>query len=235
MKSAQYFYDSIFPSLVMSVLLGISPIFIKTHGNYKILCTTKCLYFINILYTIIFFILVLRTVSETRSNVMSNSYYGQNKVSNIGISFVFISGIIYVFIIYICGLFRTESIKQTLERFAKIDRKLEKLGQQFEYNKSIIYQIATQFAAIVVICFITAVQYVNIHLEHFRVLSNTTWVVFIFPAVVVNVFENQFTYTILLIFQRFRMINQRLKSIAVSPSSGKKYSILNFIYFLDLL
>lgn len=228
MSKAQYFFDSILPAICASLACGIFPIFISNSHETKTVYTNKYLYCVNVGFLLFFGSMVLNTVKEARSNIMSNNYYEKNRVSNIGIGFVFAGGMIYVTIIYIRGFTRTESVKNTLIKFYNIDRILEKIGANINYSYSIAYQIGTQFPTLVLIAIITYMQKENIHREKFRELSTSTWIVFIFPAVCVNIFENQFAYVVLLIYQRFKLINNELKALRTSKFLYKEFKKPNY-------
>ncbi|KAF5292299.1 hypothetical protein FQA39_LY03333 [Lamprigera yunnana] len=165
-------------------------------------------------------------INDARSKVMSNKYYKSNKVSSVGIGFMFTGGITFLYTIYISCISNAKIIKNSITKISEIDRILEKLDQDLKYVQSIIYQILTQFIPFVIIFMNAMMQTQNIRRERFQPLSTATLFVFVYPAVVINVFQNHYAYTILLVKQRFAMINEQLMNINLSIYPNKKISII---------
>lgn len=222
------FYCSIFPSAFIALLMGFSPMFIKSVNNRYSLQTSKYLYIINITYQVVFTLLILRTINDSQKSVMSNNYYQKNRVSNIGIAFVFVGGVSSFYTIYIFGFAKTESIKCTINRFADVDKTLQKLGLTMGYLKSFMYQCITQVFIIIFVSTISALQRENIHREHLREISLITWILLIYPVVLIAVLQNHFSCTVLLIYYRFKLINKLLRNM-----NTKSTIVLNKVKILQ--
>ncbi|XP_031327669.1 putative gustatory receptor 28a [Photinus pyralis] len=213
MQGADYFFNAISPTVSLTCVLGICPVFIGYKEKRPVLYTHKYLYYISVAFVLFYSFLLLQTISETRSKMMSNNFYQSNKVSNVGIAFEFFASVTYFYSTYFSCVLKADSLKNTIMKIHKVDVVLERMGQDLRYKQMIFYQLATQLPPLLTIIVNAYMQNQNIKREGFRPISLSTWFIFVFPVYVVNIFEYQFSYIVLLVHSRFAMLNSQLRKL----------------------
>uniref|UniRef100_A0A1Y1MXM8 Gustatory receptor n=1 Tax=Photinus pyralis TaxID=7054 RepID=A0A1Y1MXM8_PHOPY len=208
MAGAKHFFSAISPTVCLTCILGICPVFINYRGNA--LFTHKYLYCVSIGFVLFYSAVLVRTANETRKSILSNSYYNSNKVSNIGIAFEFFGCVTYFYSTHLACLFKANAMKNTIMKLYKVDLTLARFGQDLKYKRMVLYQLTTQLPPIVVMTLNAIVQSENIKREGFLPLSPLIWLLFVYPIAVVNIFENQFSYIVLFVHRRFLMLNEQL-------------------------
>lgn len=177
--------------------------------------TSKPLHIITVTFMVLYALVLIFSMTEKRGSteVVSGKYYQSSKVSSIGLTFEFLGGIVFLYTIYTCSFFKINDVHRTLENLDKTDSQLKSLGQKFNYKREVYYQLAILAIGLLLILVISSLQRHNIYREHLVPLSPIIWTVLIFPLVVLNVMDCQFSFTVLAICDRFKKINYQLASL----------------------
>lgn len=209
------FYTSASMIIIVSMILGIFPMYLTKHKKNLDVKPHNSMHFITIIFMVLYTLVLLYSMKETRgsSEVVSGKYYKSSKVSSIGLTFEFLGGITILYTIYVCSLCKTKEVYATLQNLNKIDIELKRLGQKFQYKRDLLYQITILSIGLLLILIISSLQRQNIYHEQLVPLSPIIWTVLIFPLVVLNVMDCQFGFTVFAICDRLKKINYQLSSL----------------------
>ncbi|RZC37525.1 7tm 7 domain containing protein [Asbolus verrucosus] len=213
-RSINNFYESLLPIFIFSTIVGVFPMFpTRINGKYA-LYTSKRLHSITALLLIIYSSCFLTTILRKSNNVVGQKFYKKrNKVSNFGLTFEFIFGIIVLYTIYFMSFKQTKHVREVMINLKHVDDMLKKLKQKFEYVRSVWYQLIIIFSGLMMVTLIASMQIYNIRIEKFPPLSLHMWILFLYPMVTLYDMISQYSITSILIYERFKMVNQQLAKI----------------------
>lgn len=240
MKGPNSFYASATVIIIFSTILGIFPMYAIKQKEKLQFKTSRALHLITVAFMVLYTLVILYSMKERRgsSEVVSGKYYQSSKVSSIGLTFEFLGGILILYTIYACSLFKINDVHKTLQNLDKIDTQLQGLGQKFQYKRDLFYQILILSTGLLLILVISSLQRHNIYREHLVPLSPIIWTVLIFPLVVLNVMDCQFSFTVLAINDRFKKINDQFTDLTTlygtpKPNKSCKYAFSNIYFSLE--
>lgn len=213
-RTPTHFYESLLPTFILSTILGVFPMFpIKNAGNYQLYASKK-LHLITISLIFFYTISFVMTVITRSNTVVGQKFYKKrNKVSNFGLTFEFIFGIIILYTIYFVSLNKRKHVRDVVLSLNKVDELLKKMDQKFRYTRAVWYQIIIFSSGILMIVIIGSMQIYNIRIENFPPLSIFMWIIFLFPLGILYNLNSQYGFTALLIYERFKMVNYQLEKM----------------------
>jgi hypothetical protein len=215
---------------------------VKRMGEYT-LYTSRKLHLITSLLLTIFSLCFAMTIIRKSNTVVGKKFYKKrNKVSNFGITFEFIFGIVILYTLYFMSFVKTKHVKNVMMSLNRVDDLLKNMKQKFRYGRFVCYQLIIIFSGLMMVTLIASMQIQNIRIEKFPPLSLHMWILFIYPLVPLYDMNSQFGITAMLIYERFKMINQQLENIKfkldgyhVKTTVPRKLVSLCFLYTTNFL
>jgi hypothetical protein len=209
-----HFYESLLPIFVLTTIVGVFPMFpVKRMGEYTLYTSRKLHLITSLLLTIYSLCFAITIVTNSNTVVGKKFYKNRNEVSNFGITFEFIFGIVILYTIYFMSFVRTKHVKNVMITLNKVDNLLKNMKQKFRYGRFVCYQLIIIFSGFMMVALIASMQIQNVRIEHFSSLSLPMWILFIYPTIPLYDMNSQFGITAMLLYERFKMINQQLESI----------------------
>jgi hypothetical protein len=186
---------------------------VKRMGEYTLYTSRKLHLITSLLLTIYSLCFAITIVTNSNTVVGKKFYKNRNEVSNFGITFEFIFGIVILYTIYFMSFVRTKHVKNVMITLNKVDNLLKNMKQKFRYGRFVCYQLIIIFFGFMMVALIASMQIQNVRIEHFSSLSLPMWILFIYPTIPLYDMNSQFGITAMLLYERFKMINQQLESI----------------------
>ncbi|EFA07631.2 gustatory receptor 153 [Tribolium castaneum] len=143
------------------------------------------------------------TIITRSNNVVGGKFYKKrNKVSNFGLTFEFIFGIIILYTTYSMSFVKRNHVRDVVLQLNRIDELLAKMKQKFRYTRAVWYQLIIFFSGFLMILIIASMQIQNIRIENFPPLSLFMCIIFLFPLVILYDLNSQYGFTAILIYER---------------------------------
>lgn len=223
-------YDCLRPTLFVSVISGVNPIWISGKPPNQRLQTNYYLKLTTLFHLLSLFSTTLISASQTSSTATSGRYYSGNRVANVGLSYMFLSGVALSMLHLGVSFFKTDSIRDTLETIIGVDEVLQKERRKdFRYGKVAMYQVLYYGLTLGMVTLVNKLQRDNIAREGFRDFPLMTQILLMVPTWYGIILEGQFSFIVLLLNQRFAMINLQLERIGEQRKEA--YSDVKVITF----